>query len=189
MDGNEGTETTISGSETTGNTETAGTGSTAATYRGPESANPQSAETTAGDRPEGTAEAGDATEGTAESADKRLDGDSDSGRAAVEVLTRQRDRAIREAHAYKAILAAHNIDLAVVNSNSLEKIQIVEGEAVGGFDYSAPGFSSHRVSASAVDSRQAAQALNMDSIRDMSVTEINQNWESVKAVLAAQRSK
>ena len=129
------------------------------------------------------------TAGEGSESDKRLDSDSDSYRVVNEVLTRQRDKAIREAHAYKAMLAAHNIDVSMVSSDVLEKIRVVEGEAVDRFDYAAPGFVGQRVSPSAVDSRQAGQALNVDAIRNMSASEINKNWESVKQVLAAQRSK
>lgn len=188
MDG-DATETTVTGSETTGSPETAGTGSETGEERTAQPGSPQPS--TAAGSNEGTqgtiAASETATEGTRR--DNPVNGSESGDRVANEVLTRQRDKAIREAHAYKAMLAAHNIDLSVVTSDALERIRIVEGEASGAFDYVAPGFEPQRRSASAVDTRQTGQALTAESIKQMSTQEINSNWEAVKGVLAAQRSK
>lgn len=94
-----------------------------------------------------------------------------------------RNRALREANAYKKILQAHNISIDSVNDSSLNQ-SIDDGKVTSDFQYQAPKV--HVAPRKAQDaSPPSGRGLSMtrQDVENMSPEDINKNWDAISKQL------
>lgn len=98
----------------------------------------------------------------------------------------QRDGAVRQAFAYKTILASHGIDIAEVTEDRLNTLPIRAGVVDGVYNYTPPKPPPKDPPAPSPTAGGAGKgALTLDDVHKMSRDQINNDWENVSAVLAA----
>ena len=92
----------------------------------------------------------------------------------------ERNTALRRAHAQGQVLAAHKID-HTIDDKDLESLEIESGQVKGVYEYTAPA-------PAKVEPPQPSQSgqLTIADIRNMSVDEINRDWENVSKVIETQ---
>ena len=95
----------------------------------------------------------------------------------------QRNTAVRQAHGFKTMLAAHGIDTAGVTAEKLDAIPISGGVADGRFDYTPPEI---KVPVTKPTPRVGDESVKptLDDVKNWSVDEINSRWDEVSALMA-----
>ena len=93
----------------------------------------------------------------------------------------QRNKALRQAHAFKTMLKAHGIDLKPVTDKALEHLPINQGAVDGVFDYKAPDI---KVPPAPAQTRVESSAPpTLDEVRRWSPEKINAQWDTVKELM------
>ena len=94
----------------------------------------------------------------------------------------QRNAALRESHALRAITTAHNVKTDdVLTETALGVLTIEDGKVTGEFEYKAPKLKTQQQREVKQDSTKSV-ALTAEAIEAMSYDEINKNWDEVVAV-------
>ena len=102
--------------------------------------------------------------------DPQVGGDGNHNQEAAKYRT-ERNAALRRAHAYEAMLRAHNIDIASVTDDSLRGMEIDQGAVVEEYSYTPPPMRRSDPAGAAAPGGQPAstqQPLTMTSLKDMS---------------------
>lgn len=102
----------------------------------------------------------------------------------------QRNDALREAHALRHVLRAHNIEVTL-DTAKLDTLTIADGSAVGEYAYEAPAPAQAVPNGSSSGGRggvggvgvDGGRDLSLEEIREMSVEQINDRWDEVQRVL------
>jgi len=99
----------------------------------------------------------------------------------------QRNAALREAHAYKTMLLAHNIAVDGVNEDKLKDLPISDGRVDGKFDYTPPAIAVPAKPTSQANASIGGNAkpLTLDEVGGWSEEQINANWDEVQRLLIA----
>ena len=96
------------------------------------------------------------------------------------------EQSLREAHAFRTMLAAHNIDLSSVTPEALAGLVIRDGKVVSDFAYTPPKAGRLQATGPAsLEGDDQSAGLTYAEVMAMSREEINARWEEVQPVLAA----
>lgn len=101
----------------------------------------------------------------------------------------QRDTAIRRVHALETICKHHSIDVSSVTPEALAKLPINKGVVDGAFEYSPPPPKPKDPPPKPTEPGKGRKdgELTKEDVKKMSHKEINDNWDKVKVVLAANK--
>lgn len=113
----------------------------------------------------------------------RLEADLTAARAEAAKYRTARNEALRRAHAQAAVLEAHKIKHEPT-TEALDALTIEDGKVKGTYDYSPPDPVRQDLPQS-----PANQGMNMSDIKNMTADQINENWDEVSKVLAANNGR
>ena len=99
----------------------------------------------------------------------------------VDTYRSQRDKAIRQAHAYSTMLKAHGIDTSNVTEAALQQITIHAGAPDSPFEYNPPKIS---IPAPAAKPRpKTAEQPTLEDVKTWDEDKIADNWDTVKQLM------
>jgi len=98
----------------------------------------------------------------------------------------QRNAALKEAKALRTIVEKHNIKLPDLE-NGMKDMTIKNGVVVGDFAYEAPKPKAPTQNAPVADIESVNPEFNDETLKNMSLDDINKNWDKISQVLKSKR--